>query len=126
MIIYSEQLPRRKPRPTMWEQPFAVHTFARQLARRAVIARIRDLGCRLRDYSACDLAFLAGPWLMKHPELMAEARAICAQLHQRELQKRELARLRRQQARSANITSDAQRQQRCSDIIIPVQNIGAE
>jgi hypothetical protein len=110
----------------MWESPRAVHIFARQLARRAVIARIRDLGRKLRDYSACDIAFLAGLWLMKHPELMAQARAICAQLHQRELRKRELARQRREQARSANIKTYVQRKPRCSDKQIPVHKLGAE
>jgi hypothetical protein len=93
-----------KPRPTIWQSQRAVHTFARQLARRAVIARIRDHGRKLRDYTACDIAFLAGLWLMKHPELMAEAKAICAELHQRELRKREWQRLRR-----AYLTSHAQR-----------------
>jgi len=92
-------------RPTMWESPRAVHLFAMQLAKRAVIARIRDLGRKLRDYTACDIAFLAGLWLMKHPELMAEARAICAQLHQRQLRKRELLRQRRAVARQWSVSN---------------------
>ena len=84
-----------RPRPTMYEQPRAVIAFARQLARGAVIAHIRDHGRKLREFTVSDIHRLAGDYVLAHPELMDEAKAICAELHQRELRKREWQRLRR-------------------------------
>jgi hypothetical protein len=97
-----------KPRPTIWQTRQARITLARQLARRQVLADIRDCGGKLRQFSPADIALLVTVQLVGRPEHLAKAKAICAELHQRELRKRELLRQRRAQARSAHITTNAQ------------------
>jgi hypothetical protein len=112
-----------KPRPTIWESQRAVITMARQLARRQVIKDIRDHGLKLHQFSPADIALLVTVQLVGRPEHIAKAKAICAELHQRELTKRELLRLRRARAK---LLTNAQRNAPCETTTIPVQISGAK
>ena len=76
-----------KPRPTIYESPRAIAAFARLLARRHVLINIRRGGHKPRDYTVSDIQKFASDYVMEHPELIAEAKAICAELHQLALAK---------------------------------------
>jgi len=70
------------------------------------MASLRKHGRRLRDYSPGDIRELACAWLRQHNnELMAQAQAICAELHLGELRKRELARQRRAAAKQWSVSN---------------------
>jgi hypothetical protein len=94
-----------KHRPTIWQSRQAQITLARQLARRQVLRDIRDHGLKLRQFSPADIALLVTVQLVARPEHLAKAKAICAELHQRELRKR-LRRLAAKQCSLSNQTTN--------------------
>jgi hypothetical protein len=100
----------------MWQSQRAVITIARQLARRQVIQDIRDHGLKLRQFSPADIALLTTVQLVGRPEHMERARAICTELHQRELARRTRTKL----------LTDARRNAPCETTTIPVQISGAK
>ena len=108
-----------KHRPTIWQSRQAQITLARQLARRQVLRDIRDHGCTLRQFTASDIALLVTVQLVGRPEHLAKAKAICAELHQRELAKR-------QRRARAKLLTDARRNAPCETTTIPVQISGAK
>ena len=90
---------------TMWSQPQAVFAFSRLLARRAVLERMRELGRKPREFTGAEIIRLVGDYLRDHgEETQAQARAICAELHQRELRKREMLRQRRLAAKQWSVS----------------------
>jgi hypothetical protein len=72
----AERKAQRKAR----DARIAVRVFAKQAAKRTVIAQIRAQGLRVSDYSNRDLLLRAEAWLLEHPELIAQARETAAKL----------------------------------------------
>jgi hypothetical protein len=68
----AERKAERKPR----EARIAVRVFAKQAAKRTIIAQIRASGERVSDYSNRDLTLRAEAWLATHPDLIAQAREV--------------------------------------------------
>jgi hypothetical protein len=64
----------RKAERRAMQARIAVRVFAKQKAKRTVIAQIRAKGERVSDYSNRDLTLRAEQWLLEHPELVAQAR----------------------------------------------------
>jgi hypothetical protein len=110
----------------MTGRSLAVRALAQQLARRYVVADIHRAGQKLRSYRLDEISRMADDYVAVHPELIALARAMGEAMHQRQLAKRELARQRRQQARLANIKTDAPQSEPCSTTRNLVQISGAK
>jgi hypothetical protein len=93
-------------RPTIFQSPHAIMIMAQLLAGKEVKRELRDRGIKVHQVAVSEIKARAKDYLFGHPEIVAQAKVICEELHQRALVKRERQRWRRQQARS-NIRSAA-------------------
>jgi hypothetical protein len=73
--------------------------MAQYLAGNEVKAELRASGVKVHQVAMSEIKHLAEGYVLKHPELIVKAKAICAELHQQELVKRERQRQRRIQKR---------------------------
>jgi len=110
-----------RAKSTIFQCSRAVFVMAEVLAARAVKQKLYASGVRVNQVAMSEIKALARGYVLNNPEIIAEAKVICEELHQRELLKRARQRWLRQMKRCANLASAAPKSEPCTTTIIPVQ-----